>query len=222
MTNAITTKKAELQNSKKGFTLVELVVVIAILAILAAIAIPVVNSIINTASKNGAMSNAQSIELAVKEAQSYIASGNTEVYDGTKQIPFDTNKFGGPTASISGSNVKLANAKSAHASIDIMQVAAAKGMMGGFTKVSYNGKDYEPYWDKASQKCIFLTSAAAGGAGGAGGAGAGGTTYTDIEGKTVTGVGAAASSNVFKLASTTTSAQNVTKVTFEDVKVDNM
>lgn len=216
MTNAITTKKAELQNSKKGFTLVELVVVIAILAILAAIAIPVVNSIINTASKNGAMSNAQSIELAVKEAQSYIASGNTEVYNGTKQIPFDTTKFNGPTASISGSNVKLANAKSAHASIDIMQVAAAKGMMGGFTKVSYNGKDYEPYWDKASQKCIFLTSAAA-----AGGAGApGGATYTDLDGKTVANVSAAYSdtAKVFKLASTDTD----NKVTFADVKVDNM
>ena len=58
MTKAIT------KNSKKGFTLVELVIVIAILAILAAIAIPVVNSIINTASRNGALSDAQTIELS--------------------------------------------------------------------------------------------------------------------------------------------------------------
>ena len=97
MTNAITTKKAELQNSKKGFTLVELVVVIAILAILAAIAIPVVNSIINTASKNGALSNAQSIELAVKECQSYIASGNNEVYKSGKTVTLDSGKFATPS-----------------------------------------------------------------------------------------------------------------------------
>lgn len=215
MTNAITTKKAELQNSKKGFTLVELVVVIAILAILAAIAIPVVNSIINTASKNGALQNAQSIELAVKECQSYIASGDTEVYDGNKQVPFDSAKFDGPAASKSGTNVKISSAKAAHGSIDIWQVAAAKGMMSGFTKVSYNGKDYEPYWDKVSQKCIFLTSAAA-----AGGGAAGGATYTDLDGKTVANVSATYSSTakVIKLASTDTN----NKVTFVDVKVDNM
>lgn len=214
MTNAITTKKAELQNSKKGFTLVELVVVIAILAILAAIAIPVVNSIINTASKNGALQNAQSIELAVKECQSYIASGDTEVYNGTKLVPFDSTKFDGPTASKNGTNVKISSAKAAHGSIDIWQVAAAKGMMSGFTKVSYNGKDYEPYWDKVSQKCIFLTSAAAAGGG------AGGSTYTDLDGKTVTNVSATYSSTakVIKLASTDTN----NKVTFVDVKVDNM
>ena len=201
MTNAITTKKAELQNSKKGFTLVELVVVIAILAILAAIAIPVVNSIINTASKNGALSNAQSIELAVKECQSYIASGNTEVYDGSKTVAFDTTKFGGT------SPLTLKNAKTDHANIDIQQVAAAKGMMNGFVSVSYNGADYEPYWNKTTQKCVFATTSA--GAGGAAG------TTKDLDGKAIT-VGNGANEYV-KLA--TTSAG---KTTFAAVKVDNM
>ncbi len=195
MTNAITTKKAELQNSKKGFTLVELVVVIAILAILAAIAIPVVNSIINTASKNGALSNAQSIELAVKECQSYIASGNTEVYDGSKTVAFDTAKFGGT------SPLTLKNAKTDHANIDIQQVAAAKGMMNGFVSVSYNGKDYEPYWNKTTQKCVFATGT--------------GNTVTDLDGKSVS-VGNGANQYV-KLASTASG-----KTTFAAVKVDNM
>lgn len=194
MTNAITTKKAELQNSKKGFTLVELVVVIAILAILAAIAIPVVNSIINTASKNGAMSNAQSIELAVKEAQSYIASGSTEVYNGTKTVDYDANKFGGT------SPVTLSNAKTNHADIDILQVAAAKGIMDGFIKVSYNGADYEPYWDTTAQKCIFVTGTGAG--------------AKDLDGNTVTGL----NTRYLKLATTDGNG----KTTFAAVKVDNM
>lgn len=191
MTNAITTKKAELQNSKKGFTLVELVVVIAILAILAAIAIPVVNSIINTASKNGAMSNAQSIELAVKEAQSYIASGSTEVYNGTTTVAYDANKFGGT------SPVQLKNAKTDHANINILQVAAAKGIMDGFVKVSYNGTDYEPYWDTTAQKCVFVSGAG-----------------KDLDDKALTGVG----TRYVKLATT----DNTGKTTFADVKVDKM
>lgn len=194
MTNAITTKKAELQNSKKGFTLVELVVVIAILAILAAIAIPVVNSIINTASKNGALSNAQSIELAVKEAQSYIASGSTEIYNGTTTVDVDTNKFADGNGVTSG-KVQLANAKTAHANLNIAMVAAAKGITDGFIKVSYNGKDYEPYWDKTAQKCIFINGDG-----------------KDLDDKAVT-IG----TRYLKLAATASG-----KTTFQDVKVDNM
>lgn len=192
MTNAITTKKAELQNSKKGFTLVELVVVIAILAILAAIAIPVVNSIINTASKNGALSNAQSIELAVKECQSYIASGNNEVYKAGKSVTLDSGKFATPS-------VTICDAKTNHAAIKIDQVAAVKGIADGFGKVSYNGKDYEPYWSKAAQKCVFVNA----------------TDAKDIDGNDVTLSGDGA---LTQLA--TVNADN--KIEFKDVKVDDM
>lgn len=192
MTNAITTKKAELQNSKKGFTLVELVVVIAILAILAAIAIPVVNSIINTASKNGALSNAQSIELAVKECQSYIASGNNEVYKSGKTVTLDSGKFAIPS-------VTIHDAKTDHANIVIQEVAAVKGIADGFGKVSYNGKDYQPYWNKAAQKCVFVNA----------------TDAKDIDGNTVTLSGDGA---LTQLAS----VDNDNKIAFADVKVDDM
>ena len=72
--NEIKTMK---KNSKKGFTLVELVVVIAILAILAAIAIPVVSSTIESSQRSSAASNAQSVELALKEAHSMIIANDT-------------------------------------------------------------------------------------------------------------------------------------------------
>ena len=67
---AVKTAKIEevKKNSKKGFTLVELVVVIAILAILAAIAIPVVSSTIASSQRSTALSDAQTLELALKEA----------------------------------------------------------------------------------------------------------------------------------------------------------
>lgn len=135
------------KTNKKGFTLVELVVVIAILAILAAIAIPVVNSIINTASKNGALSNAQTIELAVKEAQADIAAKNTEVYDGT------TSK-----QTAAGGSITLPSAKTSHSTMTIFHVAVAKGIEDAFDRVTYNGNDYYPYWDQDAGKCVFIAT----------------------------------------------------------------
>lgn len=52
--------------SKKGFTLIELVVVIAVLAVLAAIAIPVVTGVLNDAKAHVDDANANTIEASVK------------------------------------------------------------------------------------------------------------------------------------------------------------
>lgn len=57
-------------NSKKGFTLIELVLTIAVLAILAAIAIPTVLSILHSARESADLSNANELENAIK---TYIA-----------------------------------------------------------------------------------------------------------------------------------------------------
>ena len=64
------------KQSKKGFTLVELVVVIAILAILAAIAIPAVIGIINSASKSAGASDASTMNNACKTVYSGVKSGS--------------------------------------------------------------------------------------------------------------------------------------------------
>lgn len=64
------------KQSKKGFTLVELVVVIAILAILAAIAIPAVVSIISSATVSQGQSDASTLNNAVKEFYAGVYSGS--------------------------------------------------------------------------------------------------------------------------------------------------
>lgn len=66
--------------SKKGFTLVELVVVIAIIAILAAIAIPIVASTTMSSIVSKAKTNANTIEYAFKEADAAVAGGDDTKY----------------------------------------------------------------------------------------------------------------------------------------------
>lgn len=56
------------KNSKKAFTMVELVVVIAVLAALAAIAIPVITTSINASKRSVLDSDSATVELLLKEA----------------------------------------------------------------------------------------------------------------------------------------------------------
>ncbi len=75
-----------LKRNKKGFTLIELIVVIAILAILAAIAIPSFIGITQTADKNVAMANATAIATAINtynalHPDSMVTDTNIASYD---------------------------------------------------------------------------------------------------------------------------------------------
>ena len=63
------------KQSKKGFTLVELVVVIAILGVLAAIAIPAVIGIINSANESQAKTDAASLDAACKNLYAGVVAG---------------------------------------------------------------------------------------------------------------------------------------------------
>ena len=55
-----------MKNNKKGFTLVELVIVVAVMAVLVAVAIPTVSSIVGTAEDAVTKSNARTIESMIK------------------------------------------------------------------------------------------------------------------------------------------------------------
>lgn len=70
----------EKRKHKKGFTLVELVIVIAVLGIIAGIAIPTVHSVVDNANAAADQSNAQAVELAIKTVASELKSGQT-VYE---------------------------------------------------------------------------------------------------------------------------------------------
>lgn len=74
------------RKNKKGFTLVELVIVIAVLAIVAGIAIATVPNVIKNANASADKSNAQTIEMAIKTFESENLSYNTNPSEGVDKI----------------------------------------------------------------------------------------------------------------------------------------
>ena len=95
--------------NKKGFTIVELVIVIAVIAILAAVLIPTFSSVISNANKSSAM---QACTAAYTEALAKAYENGT--IDATEVVTVDggwTFTFTGSNGSVSGCTVSCTNAK---------------------------------------------------------------------------------------------------------------
>ena len=95
---------------KKGFTLIELIIVIAILAILAAILIPNMVSYINEANNSVAKANARTLySAATAAAAECLTDGNSATIakiDAKKQADLTTDGFETKLASLLGTNFK--------------------------------------------------------------------------------------------------------------------
>lgn len=111
------------KQSKKGFTLVELVVVIAILAILAAIAIPAVIGIINSANTSSAQSDASTLDAACKNFYAGVVSGT---------INKDTK--GSVTATLPASTASTSAKKSSAKALTVLSAIEYNGIKDKFGK----------------------------------------------------------------------------------------
>ena len=65
------------KNNKKGFTLVELVIVVAVMAVLVAVAIPTIGSIKEAADSAVLETNCRTMESIIKLAEAEKAAGDT-------------------------------------------------------------------------------------------------------------------------------------------------
>ena len=93
------------QTKSRGFTIVELLIVIVVIAILAAITIVAYNGIQNRANTSAAQSAASNV---AKKAEAYNAAGPTNSY------PVSTANFNAVDESaLNGTGITLANAPSA-------------------------------------------------------------------------------------------------------------
>lgn len=114
--NQLSIRKNNLQTKKKkkGFTLVELIIVIAIIAILATIAIPKFGQIRNDANSKTDIANAKSVATAVANAvangatatnavDATASDGYVKYIDGGKAINSKTNPSNVLTPSIDAS-----------------------------------------------------------------------------------------------------------------------
>ena len=124
------------KQSKKGFTLVELVVVIAILAILAAIAIPAVVGIIDNAQKSAKNSNAAALDGAAKKLYAGVTAGSINA-----STP--ANERGGlGTANLPAATDSTSTKKSKAAALSVYDAVLYAGLKSAFDSENCNDYGY--------------------------------------------------------------------------------
>ena len=90
-----------MKKTKKGFTLVELVIVVAVMAVLVAVAIPTVSAITGTARENVKKTNAQTIESMIKLEEAELSETGTPLTDALIKTALEQAKLGITTGDFS-------------------------------------------------------------------------------------------------------------------------
>ncbi len=133
-------KKLQALRATKGFTLVELIVVIAIIGVLAAILIPTLSGVIESARKRSAESTCQSLQNLAKTFASTVMSKTGKLCDASSTVDMDDGK--GPQTM---SAYILAQVPEIQTSTD--KGATIVITKGNVTSVTYTEGAFTALWD---------------------------------------------------------------------------
>lgn len=129
--------------AKKGFTLVELIVVIAIIAVLAAILIPTLSGVIESSRKRSAESTCQSIQNLAKSFASTVMSKTGAMCTSTSKVNMDME---GVTDELTMAEYIKKQIPEFEATTGTKRTAAITLSNGSVTQIVYTEGSFQSTW----------------------------------------------------------------------------